>query len=416
MTKSLTDAVIRHVQPPENGRLELADAGCRGLWLRITSNGAKTFAFRFRSNGRSERLSLGRYPDLSLRDARNRADALRRDVVDGKNPSAHKRSAPARNFGALADRYLIEHARRFKRSADADERNLRLHVRPHWAHRDATKIERADVIELIERIMAADKPVLANRVQALVSSVFSFAVDAALAKSNPCVRLRKRGQETARTRTLTDGEIRLFWDRIVASPVSRPVGIALRLILLLGARPGEAAGMARSELEFDDDDRPVAWTIPVERSKNRRAHYLPLPVLARDLIGEALVLAGKDSAFTFPSRRGDGAIAIEGHALAVAMRRFAASLPAKKPETKSWRADVPSAHDLRRTAATRLSAAGVPAEDIAAILNHARGDITGKHYDQYQRAAEKRRALDRWALILAGILEPKPANVVALRG
>jgi integrase len=309
----------------------------------------------------------------------------------------------------LADRYLTEHARRFKRSADADERNLRLHVRPHWAHRDATKIERADVIELIERIVAADKPVLANRVQALVSSVFSFAVDAALVKTNPCVRLRKRGQETVRTRTLTDDEIRLFWNRIVESPVSRPVGIALRLVLLLGVRPGEAAGMARAELEFENG-KPVAWTIPAARAKNGRAHYLPLPALARDLIGEALALAGNSSAFVFPSR-GDAA-AIEGHALAVAMRRFVASLPAKE---KSWRKDPPSAHDLRRTCATRLSAAGVPAEDVAAILNHVRGDVTGRHYDQYRRADEKRRALDRWALILAAVLKPAPANVVALQ-
>ena len=414
MTKGLTDAVIRHVQPPPIGRLELADAGCRGLWLRVTNKGVKTFAFQFRSNGRSERLTLGRYPDVSLRDARNKTDALRRDVVEGKNPSAHKRSAPARNFGVLADRYLNEHARRFKRSAHADELNLRLHVRPHWQHRDATKIERADVVELIERIVAADKPVAANRVQALVSSVFSFAVDAALVKSNPCLRLRKRGQETAKSRTLTDDEILLFWNRIVASPVSRPVGIALRLVLLLGVRPGEAAGISRSELEFDDDGSPVAWTIVAARSKNGRAHFVPLPTLARDLISGALALAGQDSAFVFPAR--SGARAIGGHALAAAMRCFAASLPANKAETTSWRADMPTPHDLRRSCATRLAAAGVAAEDIAAVLNHVRGDVTGKHYDQYQRAAEKRRALDRWALILGGILEPKNAKVVAMRG
>ena len=69
---------------------------------------------------------------------------------------------------------------------------------------------------------------------------------------------------------------------------------------------------------------------------------------------------------------------------------------------------MPSAHDLRRTAATRLSAAGVPAEDVAAILNHARSDVTGKHYDRYQRAAEKQRALDRWALILTGSSSQNP--------
>ena len=76
----------------------------------------------------------------------------------------------------------------------------------------------------------------------------------------------------------------------------------------------------------------------------------------------------------------------------------------------------PSPHDLRRTCATRLSAAGVPAEDVSAILNHVRTDITDRHYDQYRRADEKRAALLRWSHILAAIIEPQPPNVVALRG
>jgi integrase len=278
MSKALSDAVIPHVQPPTAGRLELADAACRGLWLRVTTTGAKSFALRFRSNGRSERLLLGHYPDLALRDARKLADAMRREVAEGKNPSAHKRGASARNFAVLADRYMEEHARRFKRSANEDERNLRLHVLPRWAHRDVTKIERADVIELVERIVSAGTPIAANRVQALVSKMFSFAVDAGLVKANPCIRLSKRGQENVKTRTLTDAEIRLFWNRVIEPPVSRPVGIAFRLVLALGVRPGEVSVMAVSELELEGD-KPVAWTIPPARSKNGRAHFAPLSPL-----------------------------------------------------------------------------------------------------------------------------------------
>ena len=413
MSRALTDAMIRNVQPPANGRLELQDSACRGLWLRITTGGVKSFTFRFRdqSNGRSERLSLGRYPDLALRDARQRADALRREIAEGRNPSAHKRSAAARTFAVLAERYLNEHARRKKRSAPADERNLRLHVLPRWGDRDYTKIERSHVIELVERIMAADKPTLANRVQALISKVFSFAVDADLVKSNPCTQLSKKGAETAKTRTLTDDEIRLFWATAIRPPVSPAVGLALRLVLLTGCRPGEVAGMARSELEVENG-RPISWMIPGARTKNRLVHFVPLSPLASSLVSEALELAGADS--VFPSRhRGDGSV--EGHALAVAMRRLANALP-KGEATKSWRANPPTPHDLRRTCATRLAKSGVPGEDVAAVLNHKRRDVTSRHYDHYDRTDEKRRALERWALILAGILEPAPANVVALRG
>jgi integrase len=338
---------------------------------------------------------------VSLRDARRKADALRGEIDAGKNPAAHKRQASERMFAGLADRYLSEHAKRFKRSADADERNLRIHILPHWANRDFPGIERVDVIQLVERIITAGKPIAANRVQALISSIFSFAIDADLVKANPCTRLRKRAQEKAKTRTLTDEEIRTFWANVMLPPVSRAVGLALRLVLTLGCRPGEVAGMARSELEFDRHGVPVSWTIPAGRSKNGRAHFVPLSSLASDLITEALKLYGS-SAFVFPSPANRGAIA--GHALSVAMARLSRGQP-----------NSPTPHDLRRSCATRLSAAGVPAEDVAAILNHVRADVTGRHYDHYQRADEKRAALLRWSKILTAIIERQPANVIALR-
>ncbi len=405
MSRALTDATLRKVRPPAQGLTEISDPGCRGLCFRVTAGGVATFSFRFRDRaaGRIERFGLGRYPSLSLRDARLKADALRGEIAAGKNPAAHLRQASERSFAGLAERYLVEHARRFKRSAAADERNLNLHVLPHWARRDFTSIERRDVIRLVEDMISAGKPVIANRVQALISSVFSFAIDADLAKANPCTRLRKRGQETAKTRTLSDAEIGRFWREVMLPPVSRPVGLALRLVLALGCRPGEVAGMARAEIEFDRRGVPVSWMVPAARSKNGRAHFVPLPPLARDLIIEALALAGS-SEFVFPSPRNGGPIA--GHALAVAMARL-------------FRGDFnpPTPHDLRRTCATRIAAAGVAAEDVAAVLNHARSDVTGRVYDQHRRADEKHRALLRWSKLLEATIRPHARpNVVALRG
>jgi integrase len=404
MSRALTDASVRSIQPPAGGRLEIRDPACRGLELRVTSTGVKTFAFRFRDRAskRIERITLGRYPDVMLRDARARVDELRRETAAGRNPATQKREAPARTFAGLADRYLSEHARRFKRSADQDERNLRLHVLPRWGRRDYTGIGRADVIALSEKLATAGKPVLANRVQALVSSIFSFAVDADLLKANPCLRLRKRGSEQAKTRTLTDEEIRQVWSRAVEPPVSRAVGLALRILLLVGCRPGEVAGMTRDELEFGANNLPISWTVPASRSKNGRAHFVPLSPLAGEMVSEAMALTDGNAA-VFPSRSGQ----ITGHALAVAMARLGKALG-----TKDW----PSPHDMRRTCATRMAAAGIRAEDVRAVLNHTRSDVTGKHYDKYDRAAEKRAALNRWAQIVAAILAPAPVdNVVSLR-
>ena len=313
----------------------------------------------------------------------------------------------------LADRYLNEHARRFKKSAEADAQALAVHVLPEWRRRDYTGIERADLIKLVEGIIGDGKPVMANRVQALVSSVYSFALDADLVKAHPFLRLRKRGQERVKTRTLSNTEIELFWTRAVETPaVGRATGLALRLLLVLGCRAGEIAGMVKGELAFDDKGNPVSWTLPAARAKNGRALLLPLPPLAVELITEALALAGEGEA-VFPSRTTDGSIA--GHALTSAMRRLDAALPKREPGAGTWRADPPTCHDLRRTAATQMAAAGVPGEDISALLNHTASGVTAKHYNLYDRASEKGRALSRWSAILSAILVPPESNVVSIQ-
>jgi integrase len=241
--------------------------------------------------------------------------------------------------------------------------------------------------------------------------VFSFALDADLIKAHPFMRLRMRGQERAKTRVLSDDEIRLFWRRAMETPaVSRATGLALRLLLVLGARVGEIAGMSRGELEFQKG-KPVAWTLPAERAKNERALLLPLPPLAIELIGEALTLAEKgDAVFSRDDRP------MIGHDLTRAIRRLGPALPKGEPGADTWRADPPTCHDLRRTCASRWAATGTRDEDISALLNHSPRGVTRKHYALYDRADEKRGVLLRWSAILNAILAPPPtANVVRMK-
>jgi integrase len=408
LARALTDSTIKGLRPPANGRTEIADLRCAGLAFRITAAGIRSWCFRFRDpqSGKDARSTIGHYPDISLGDARTAADALRAKVATGVNPIAQKRldrhDAGSKTFRSLSDRYLEEHAKRFKRSADADERNLRLHILPKWAKRRYDHIERADVIELAEGIVKAGSPVQANRVQALISMIFSFAVDADLVKSNPCSRLRKRGAENQETRVLSDDEIRQFWRRSILPPVTRRVGLALRLALLTGGRSGEVAGISRTELADLETAGKAGWLLPAERSKNGRAHFVPLSDLARATVHSAIELISDEDEFLFPSPIEAGG-PITGHALTVAMRRM--SIKIEGPATKVWKADPPSPHDLRRTVATRLSQMGTPPEDVGAILNHVRNDVTGRHYDHYQRAMEKRRCLDQWATSIKSILE-----------
>ena len=409
MRQALTETYVKAVRPPATGRLEIADLRCAGLAYRVTAAGARSWCFRFRdpASGRTTRATLGPYPTLGLAEARRAAETLRKSVVRGVNPLRQKRrereEADSKAFRALAARYLAEHANRYKkpRSVAEDERNLRKHVLPKWGDRPYESIARRDVIELLKSIVNAGTPIAANRVHAVVSTVFSFAIDCDLIAANPASRLRKRGVERRKMRVLSDDEIRLLWARAVLPPVSQPVGLALRLALLTGLRAGEVAGLARSEIESLDDPERAALTIRAERTKNGRGHYVPLAPLAVETLREAIELAGDD----------DHVIGCEGHALAVAMRRMADRLP-DEPGAETWRADLPTPHDLRRTCATRLAGLGVPGEDVSAVLNHTRQDITGRVYDQYSRAREKRDALNTWALALSRILDPRQGGEV----
>jgi integrase len=425
MRKLLTDVLVRSVEAPALGRLEITDLRCNGLTLRVTKGGVKSWSLRFRDpkSRKLTRATIGAYPTVSLQAARERALDLSRQVAGGINPVDEKRKArdeaPTRTFEALAARYMTEHARRHKRTAEADQRNLNVHILPSWRGRSFDAIGRKDVIALCEGIVAKGSPIQANRVQALLSKMFSFALDAELVTANPCARLKKRSKETTATRVLFDDEIRLFWHRVGDPPNSKRMGQGLRLVMLTGVRVTELAGARTEEFERLDDAKNATWTIPAARSKNGKAHVVPLsaPALSIvvDLVKRAAALAGEHSTpqFVFVSPN-DPKKPIDGHAFSVAMIRFGNALnvgadakDCNSDEVRAvtaWTSDRPSAHDLRRTLATRLAGLGIAAEDISACLNHTRRSVTARHYDLYDRAREKRRAFDLWAEQVARII------------
>lgn len=420
MKIALTDATIRGIEPPETGRLEIADQRCSGLTLRVTPAGVRSWSFRFRDpeSNRVTRATIGVYPDVGLAAARQQADELRRGVRRDKiNPvqakKQAKKDAETKTFAALADLYLEKHARPKKRTADADERNLRLHVLPVWGKRRFDRLSRSDVVELLDGMASAGKPIQANRVAALISKVFNFALNRDLVAVNPAARIDRPGVERAKRRVLSDAELALFWKRIIHKPVSRPVGLALRLCLLTATRAGEVAGLARSELQGLDTDEPL-WLLPPERAKNNREFAIPLSPLAVETIREALALVEDDEQFVFPSPSVKHS-PITGHSLAVAMARFARELPEGDPLADGWRAEAPTPHDLRRTAATRMSSAAISSDDVSACLNHVRRDVTGRHYDLYDRLPQKRAAFAELAAIVEKVINA-PSNVVAMPG
>jgi integrase len=223
-----------------------------GLVFRITAKGVRTWAFRFRDRrtGKQGRAKIGAYPSTTLEAARSAASALRKIVDAGGNPTQERRTGGPNSFKALAARYLaaVKDPRSdwYKRSHAADERNLRKHVLPQWGERRSAAITRADVVELTTGLVAAGTPTLANRVQSLISNIFSFALDGGELQAHPCFRLRKRGKERVGSRVLTDDEMRLFWREVIDTPAVMRTGLGLRLILATGTRVSEVALMNRA--------------------------------------------------------------------------------------------------------------------------------------------------------------------------
>jgi len=413
----LTDARLRSLAPSETPT-EIRDGETRGLILTVLPSGRKQFAVRYRRAGKQKRLLLGEYPAVTLAVARKRARKAQSAIDNGEDP-AHDRqlakAAPTDTVNTLAKDYLRKHARRFKRSADEDERILDVDILPKWGERSVRDLTRRDVRALIDSIVERGAPVLANRVLALVRKMLNFAVDHDWIEANPAARIAKPTPEISRDRVLTDDEIRRFW-RVLehfptteqrpapgrkaskgeksdpVCPISPALAALLKVRLLTGQRGGELVRMKWTDVDLDEG----WWTIPGADTKNGQPHRVPLVERVKALI-RAQQSQDKEQDFVFVGR-GDS------------LRDRAKKAPAAIAKTLDF--DF-RGHDLRRTAATRMASAGVPRDHIAKVLNHVEGGARATRvYDRHNYDAEKRMALESWDRTLTAILERKDAGKV----
>ena len=240
---------------------------------------------------------------------------------------------------------------------------------------------------------------MANRVGALLTQMFSFGVERGMLDATPFTSLpRPGGTEKSRNRRLDDREVQTFWKKLTASSLTAEVRIALKLILVTAQRPGEVALAAREE--FDLERR--VWTIPAERSKNGQPHHVPLSGLALTLLKHLRRRYG-ESEYVFPSRcwrsRNGAPITVRALSQGIRDREDHFGIPHFTP------------HDLRRTAASLMTATGVPRLHVEKVLNHTIDDVA-EIYDRHDYAEEKRLALERLGETLRGIIR-REQNVMA---
>jgi integrase len=383
-TVTLTARHIDSIKPTTT-RVEYVDEKVPGLALRVMPTGVKSWTVRYRHRGRLRRVTLGSAAVITLAQARERVRDLLHDASKGADPATEKQAGrKAQTIGDLADLYIEKWAKPRKRSWKADDNLLRKKVLPRWQHRAIADITRQDVRQLVEQVAEAGAPIVANRVAALLSKLFAFALDRDLVQASPAVRIPRPGQEQARDRVVTEDELRTLW--LAFDALEPTMGAFYKLRLLTAQRGGEVAGM-----RWQDVDLAAGWwTLPATSSKNKLSHRVPLASSVVTLIETVKKTAAKDAVFVLAGARGKRQQSEAAATFAVSDFR---------------------GHDLRRTAASIMASGGIPRLTISKILNHVERNITAV-YDRHSYDPEKRAALDWWDVKLHAILDNKDSAKV----
>jgi integrase len=418
----LTDVQVKKLTASALRR-EIADGKTQGLYLVVQPSGAKSWAVRYRFDGKPRKFTIGPYPPIDLAAARKRAREALGDVAGGKDPAAMKRAAreartaeqsTADGVEKVAASFVERYARRNCGASWAreTERLLRIEVVPKIGAKRIGEVTRADVHDLLDGMVDRGSPVNANRLLAVLRRMFNWCVERGLVERSPCEKLKAPTPEQARDRVLSDEEISVAWRAF--ERVGWPFGIIAQLLLLTGARRDEIAAGRWGEI----DREARTWTIAKERSKNGVAHEIPLSDAAMRIVDGLPVIGSGRDGFVFTTT---GGTPVSGWSRAKA-QIDAAVLEAVRADAavrgeKLEDATAPehwTLHDIRRTAASGMAGLGIVPHVVEAILGHRSGTIKGVAaiYNRYSYAAEKRAALNAWARRLEAIVHGPPSNVI----
>jgi integrase len=405
MRKKLTDLYVKTRKPPPAGRLVVVDTEVRGLALRITAYGTRSWLIRYRVKGEGKpapqrSLVLER---TTLAQARQRARdiiaAAKRgvDLVAEEKRAAAQRlaaAASARSIRELASEYVEKHCKPHQRRWRDTELRLRNHVLPTLGDKPVGEIRRADVVDLLDRLEhGKGLRQQVNRTRTMLSAMFRYAIERQYREDNPVTGTRLRKMEGERERVLDDAELKAIWAALDSLP--DPGRSFVRLLMLTAARRDEVRGLLWGELDLDG----ALWLLPGSRNKSRRDFEIPLskPAVA--------ILRGLD-------RLGPHVLTVhaEGKKQWGSHGPFKADLDRESGIT-GW-----VFHDLRRTVRSRLAELRIPYEVAERVLNHAMTKIE-RTYNRHAYRDEKRKALEAWAGRLALIVGEglRAPNVTELR-
>lgn len=416
MKTRLTHDFVKNLQPEEGKRLEFRDTEERGLVLRVTPTGNKSWSMRYEAPDGTMRRKTYQYPEIGLARARELVRKLRGQVTEGRDVIAEERKAKNEAKAEAARETLSDVATAYfaaclvgthrigdrvrikaPKTLAQEERVWKADIEPKFGKRIVATLAKKEIIQWVDALTGR-APSAGRAGFHLLRQMLNFAVTRDIIPMNPAPHVAVKAIDP-RTRWLTDDELRKIWALLndiearAEVEVSDEMALLLQMMLLEPLRVSEVAGMEWAEIEGD------VWTIPAPRMKGKRQHVMPLTAPAMALLERARQIIGDDMLVFRSARSGRP---LHAASIGAAFKRIVDHL------------DMPRAtpHDFRRTALTNICGdrIGIPRSTGKLLLAHADHDMTGKHYDMNDYLGEKRRTADAWANLLMGIVAETPSD------
>jgi hypothetical protein len=377
------------------------DESLESFGLMVTAAGARSLVVQYRAKGVSRRYTV---KAQSLSSARKAARSVLGRVAEGGDPVMEGRKAradAANSLKTVAEEHLQREAKRL-RSIGERRRIFERYIFPDLGGRQIDSIKRSEIVRLLDRIEDRNGPSMADHVLSVLRRLMSWHATRSDDFRSPITRgmARTRPAERARERVLSDEELRLLWS--ATEGWASPYAYLVRFLLLTATRLREAAEMRRYEVTGNE------WVIPARRHKSKRDFLIPLSPAAFKLLSDLPSIGCKDWVFTTAGDAPISGFSKFKRQLDERMTRKRESGAAPGQSVTPW-----TNHDIRRTARSLMSRAGVDPDHAERALGHVIGGVRGT-YDRHAFEREKARAFEALAEQVGRILDDNP-NVVLLR-
>lgn len=345
-------------------------------------------------------MTLGQWPAMKLDQARDAWREARTAAAQGRDPADERKAQRDTSkrepdtFGRIADQFIKRHVdKKRPKTAVAYRHAIDEVFRPRWEHRLVKDLRKRDVVEILDELSDARKPIAANRSYAAIRKFFSWCLERDIIDASPVAGLGTPNTERKRQRTLSDDEIRLLWP--IFEELGYPLGPWLQILLLTGQRREEAATMRWRDLDLEGR----LWRIPTTKSDH--PHLVPLSPMAAGILEGLPRFKGQ---YVFTTTGGERPIS----GFSAAKRRIDKLVAATEVgnSMEPW-----VVHDLRRTTRTGLSRLRVAPHVAELILGHSLRGIQAV-YDIYDYLDERRHALELWAQHVEIIMTPDAGTKV----